>query len=356
MLVWFAACIPENSKGGIASSMRGLSNGLLLRGHRTKIVFSRSNYLIFTLRLGIKLLLCATNPPDWIIARSSDGAFCTVLVKLLRLKTRIALHNHGWEEIVTKHEEQLQGKIVLHPTTWKARAIRFPLLRMTLSLCSCCLSGTLSEVRWLKNHYPRLEKKMFYVPNGVSISKENFRIGSNVDPPFFLTVGGHTWKKNLEHAINVFKEVSVVMPRARLFMVGTGSINHSLADIIDGNKSIEVISEEDPLQMSKWYEKCPYFISCSRYEGGHSFAILEAMAHGCVVFASTIDSTRELITNNENGILIGNETSSDAMIVASVLENNELVAHIRHNAYKTALRNRLDRQVYRLDRILCSQL
>ena len=360
MNVWFAANIPKQSKGGIARSMRGLSEGLTQRGHCVKIFFSSrgnggDNYLVFAMKLGLRLLARLWDPPDWIIARSSDGFFCALLAKTFALKTRVALHNHGWEENVYEVEQRLPRSLISFPTTWKARMLRFPSLRLTLSLSDCCLSGTLSELRWLNSKYPQHRRKMRYVPNGVRAGPERTWAGQSGAPMHFLSVGGDTWKKNLGHVVAVFRELRKRAPAGRLFLIGTGS--NALNGVVlteDDRAAMTIVAEEEPQRMSQWYETCPYFISYARYEGGHSLAILEALSHGCVVFASAIPSTKEIVVNNHNAVLLsGVDVMEDAAVITGVLSNGAMIDRIRRHGLRTAQRNRLDRQIIRLEKVLC---
>jgi len=357
--IWFAANIGEGSNGGIARSMRQFAHGLQNRGHEVYIYFGTPgaagrNYLVFAARLGLRLLLHAGSAPEWIIARSSDGFVCALVAKALRLKTRVALHNHGWEEIATEVERRLPRSLVSYPTTWKAALVRLPLLRATLSLCSCCISGTLTEARWLAVRYPRYQTKVRYVPNGVAVSQDAARLEKSEPTPLFLAIGGLTWKKNLEHTLAVFEQVRLEVPGARLILVGADNAT-------DGNRFgaspwIEVVESEPPDRMPSWYETCPFLIASSRYEGGHSFAILEALSFGCVVFASMIPSTMEIIRDRVNGVLIsGCDVRQDAQVIRRVMGQKELMQSIRKYARRTALRNRWERQTARLEKALCTK-
>jgi glycosyltransferase involved in cell wall biosynthesis len=357
MDIWFAANIPSGSGGGVARSMQGLAEGLRKLGHRTVIVTNaprkEGGYLFFALKLAMRLFLNSFRPPDWIIARSTDGAGCALLVKALALKTRIAIHNHGWEEYAYELERRLPRRIVYPRTTWKARIVRFPLLSACLALCSCCMCGTVSEIRWLKKKYPRSIRKFYYIPNGVQAGEKGFWMDRCDIPMHFLAVGGLTWKKNLYHTIAVFEEIARHLPRPRLFLIGTGMEKNRLP--MQLHEDITVVSDVKPGEMFRWYTTCPYVISSSRYEGGHSFALLEAMSYACVVFASAIASSMEIIRNRHNGIVItGIDVQSDAAAVAAVLKEKELFAAMRHHAFSSAMRNRWERQVTRMERVLCT--
>jgi glycosyltransferase involved in cell wall biosynthesis len=361
--VWFAANIPKGSCGGVARSMRELSEGLRrVYGFRTEIVYGergriRGNYLFFACALCARLLMRAKDRPQWIIARSTDGIVCALVTKILKIKTKIALHNHGWEEIVYDIEKKLPRGLVNHPSTWKARAVRFPLLRACIFLCTRCLSGTVCETRWLANRYPLGRKKYAYLPNGVYVGREAFWEKQTLRETAFLAVGGATWKKNLENTTGIFKIVAEKLPDAKLVLVGTGMkigyYSHELKALQD---SYLIVPLENPDGMKQWYMHCPFFISSSRYEGGHSLAVLEALSFGCVVFAADIPSMREVIIDKSNGILIrGNSAKEDARIILDVLADKNLVARLRQNAFKTARRNTWDRQVKRLKTILCAK-
>jgi glycosyltransferase involved in cell wall biosynthesis len=355
MIVWFAADIHPGSGGGVARSMQGLAEGLCALGHRTVVVTNpsmrRGGYLKFSLSLAARLLLNLRNPPDWIVARSTDGAGCAFLAKLLSLKTRIAIHNHGWEEYAYELEKRLPRGTDFPRTTWKARLVRFPLLRACLSLCSCCMSGTLSEIRWLKEKYPRCRSKFRYAPNGVDIPGRPYWADGRDAPCNMLALGGSTWKKNLNHAVEVFEEILRYMPEFRLFLIGTGAEKDKMPLVL--GPEVTVVPKVLPGEMSRWYTTCPFLISCSRYEGGHSFALLEAMSYACVVISSAIPSSMEVVRNGHNGILItGVDAGSDARYIVELMQEKKHIVLMRQRAYSSAMRNRWERQAKRVERIL----
>jgi glycosyltransferase involved in cell wall biosynthesis len=358
MNIWFAANIPPEQSGGVARSMQGLAEGLQGLGHQTTVVTNRLNsggsYLIFALQLALRFLLTLNKPPDWIVARSTDGIVCALLIRVFSLKTRMAIHNHGWEEQVYEIEKRLPGSLVHPQTTWKARMIRFPLLRACLALSDACVCGTISEIRWLNKKYPRYHQKFRYVPNGVHILDSAFWSGREEVPLNILAIGGTTWKKNLNHTIAVFKKIIRYWPQSRLFIIGAGLHKNDLPYELP--KEISFVPEVKPDAMKRFYTTCPYLISSSRYEGGHSFAIVEAMSYGCVVFASEITSTVEILRDNYNGFLItGVSVSEDATIISTALKEKDRLIAIRHHAFCSARRNRWERQTKRLERILCSK-
>jgi glycosyltransferase involved in cell wall biosynthesis len=359
MRIWFAACIPESSCGGVVRSMRELASGLSRRGHECRIVDCGTvpeNYLHFAARLALLFALGITKRPDWIIGRSTDAVLCAVISRLLHLKTRVALHSHGWEEKAYDVEKRLPLAMISPKTTWKSRVLRFPLLRLTLACCDVCLCGTIEEARSLQSRYPRHSSKIVCIPNGVTVRDRQFWPWTPGAPIRFLSVGNMTWKKNMKHTVRIFQAVRKTIPSAELAIVGckpqdlvqmTGSVDKS---------GITAVSGEDPGRMADWYGTYPFFISSSLYEGGRSLAVLEAMSFGCVVFVSPIPSSMEFVKDRHNGIHLRSlSAEEDAAIVVTAVRSPALCTAVGRRAFLFASRHSWDRQAGRMEKVLCSK-
>ena len=173
-------------------------------------------------------------------------------------------------------------------------------------------------------------------------------------PPSFLIVGGFTWKKNVEYGISLFRAVLTAIPEARLFIVGTRYISPAKQKLIDSlGDAVYVVEREHPKKMFRWYRTCPFLIATSRYEGGHSLAILEAQNHGMVVFTTAIPSTREIVRDNENGILLsGGTLEADSARIIETCRNTNVCASIGFAAWQSAKEQEWERQAQRLIKIL----
>ncbi|MBN1129190.1 MAG: glycosyltransferase [Chitinispirillaceae bacterium] len=356
-IVWFAAAIPAGSRGGVMRLMTGLADGLRKKNYAPELIFCAKDpgpagYLWFSLRLALKLALQLHNPPRWIIARSTDAFFSCVLRKLLPVKTRIILHNHGWEEQVYEVQKGIPALEVAHPVSWKARLLRFPLLRATLAMADYCLCGTIADMRWIRDRYSWSTKKLRYVPNGVTEQPVRLRTEQAEWSPDFLYVGTLTWRKNIRYAFLLFRLVSVSFPRARLYLVGTGAMP-ALGLTEEEKDRVFIESSVAMEEMRQWYERCPFFIHTARYEGGHSLALLEAMSYGAVPFVSPIPSNREIVVPGRNGVVLdGADVQKDAATVIAVMADKDLLARLSRGAWRTAMRNRWERQVLRMERVL----
>jgi glycosyltransferase involved in cell wall biosynthesis len=357
MKIWFAAAIPPDSFGGVARSIRSLSEYLKMNGHKTKIIYAHhpltKNYLVFSFKVAILQLLHCFSPPDWIIARSSDGLGAAIVARLFRMRTKIALHNHGWEEKAYSIEATLPRHIVTNPTSIKAHLLRFPLLRLTMYLSNVCISGTIDETRWLKKGFPSRQEKLTTIPNGVTPPPTPYWPSQQKIPLFFLTIGAFTWKKNLEYALLLFSEIYQLLPSAHLFCVGTDSTQSTAHIDKNAVQAITFINKESPDRIMRWYEECPFLLSTSRYEGGRPFTLLEAQSRGMVVCSVSIPSSRELITHNKSGILVnGMSAGQDANTIVKIISDEAAVRDIGIHAWKKACRNRWERQILRLNKVL----
>jgi glycosyltransferase involved in cell wall biosynthesis len=361
MRIWFAAAQQRDTLGGVYRSVFSLAETLKKQGHEVTIFWcrreGRRQTFFFSLQLLLRLFLSFFWRPHWIIARSSDGLFCALVSRIgLAGRTRVALHSHGWEEKVYEIEKRLPQSILSNPTTWKARMVRFPLLRATLAFANCCICGTIEEARYVAARYPRHAHKVRVVANGVEEMQAAFWPSQKERPPSFLIVGGFTWKKNVEYGIELFHAVLAAVPEARLFIVGTRHIPPSKQKMIDSlGDAVYVVEREHPKKMFRWYETCPFLISTSRYEGGRSLAILEAQNRGAVVFASAIPSSKEIIRDGINGYLLsGCSIERDSACIIDTCRDGGRCITVGNAAWRSAGRQAWNRQAKRLVRVLAA--
>lgn len=348
MKIWIAASIPEHSYGGVNRSMVMIGDGLKKLGHKITLYYDNSNnYLTFAFRLALRLIF-TSDKPGWIIARSTDAVFCSLVSRLLNFKTRTILHSHGWEEKAFEIEQSLGLQQISNPTTWKSLFIRFPLLRLNLRLSSFCICGTLEEGKWIEKKYKNTRKKIKIIPNGIFVKNSPVWPKKNYYPPRFLIIGGSTWKKNIQYGLLVFNEIHCDIPEASLLVIGR--MNEGLLSI---GQSVQNIVTVHPDEMNQYYESHPFLLFTSLYEGGHAFTILEAQANGMIVFATRIPSTAEIVSHGKTGyFLSGNDPLSDAKLIKSVISDPEMIKQVGTSAFNGACRHRIDRQIKRFDLLL----
>jgi glycosyltransferase involved in cell wall biosynthesis len=140
------------------------------------------------------------------------------------------------------------------------------------------------------------------------------------------------------------------MHDAELFIVGTGSSTMEFGESC-GIRGVPFAKWDE---MDAWYSSCPYLVATSRFEGGHSLAVLEAMSYGAIVFVSPIASNTEVVKNGKNGCVLSCvDPAADAALICGVAEQKKTFDYLREKAFLTAMNNKWDRQAARLERVLC---
>lgn len=350
--IWFVTNIPKSSIGGVARSVNTYSSYLEEKGYNVTIFFnktSRQNYIYFSFSIlltYIKFFL--RKRPQWIIARSTDAFFTLIFIRLFNLKTKVIIWNHGWEPLVYKLEQRLRKEDIDNPTTIKAKLFRFPMLATSAKLCNYLISGTINETRYLKEKFKKNRDKFIYLPNAIILTEISKKTTSNHT---FITVANINWKKNLDHTISLFQELKKEKPDIKLICLGTGLTELEFKRRYGNIKDIQNLTSVDPNSIKDLYKTSDFLISSSRYEGGISFAILEAINYGVIIFSSAIDSSRELIKNNKNGLIIsGTNIQRDLEIIKETISKDN--TKIRDKAFNSIKKYSLDRLGQRLEKLL----
>ncbi|HOY09595.1 MAG TPA: glycosyltransferase family 4 protein [Candidatus Omnitrophota bacterium] len=129
----------------------------------------------------------------------------------------------------------------------------------------------------------------------------------------FLYTGRLVEGKGLEDIIAVWPDILSMHPGAKLILVGSGkcggtgyrkdSVEEKLKKNVSDKRLPNVFFAGDQEHPELYYQIADIFIFLSRSEGV-SNVLLEAMASGLCIVASDIGGNRELITHNQDGILV----------------------------------------------------
>ena len=155
-----------------------------------------------------------------------------------------------------------------------------------------------SDLKRFEYRYPKQKNKFLLRPNWVDILKsENISI-RKVNK--ILTVGRIVQQKNFSFLISEFSNTK---EKFSIDIVGEGPQKETLEKLaLQRNVQINFLGRVNHSELLSLYKEYKFFISTSYYEGNPK-TLLEAMAAGCVVFASDISNHRELITNSNDGFL-----------------------------------------------------
>lgn len=186
-------------------------------------------------------------------------------------------------------------------------------------------------------------KDFAFLNTKFSISKKNIVIRPNwvqrVNIPNkdrfenrILCVGRLCYQKNFEYIIKEFKNTENILT---LDFVGSGEEITTLKESAKTNHvSVNFLDQMSHSALMNLYPKYKFYITSSLFEG-HPKSLLEALSSGCVVFASDIISHREIIEDNETGIIFQLKDNSLSEVFMKVKENYDLINKISKNAERS---------------------
>lgn len=174
------------------------------------------------------------------------------------------------------------------------------------------------------------ERHLFTVYNGVKIRPFYKR---NYEKIRFMYAGRLTETKGIFALLNAIKIVKETYPEILVDVYGTGRHEEQVKEFLkEQNLEQNCVLRGFCDNMEEAYRNHEVVISPSKTESC-SFTILEAMNHSCVVMASDVDGTRELIYHRISGLL---HPFGDAEILAKqmkeVLEQPEVLEMFAKNA------------------------
>lgn len=147
------------------------------------------------------------------------------------------------------------------------------------------------------------------VPNGI-----DFRRFQN-KPPYpelrdgmcnILFVGRLEYRKGLGYLLRAFQQLKQQFPQLRLIIVGDGPLRRWYGNFIARKQLDDVVMAGyvPAAELPRYYASCDVF--CSPATGDESFGIvlLEAMASGRPIVATSIDGFRAVVSHGREGLLV----------------------------------------------------
>lgn len=190
-------------------------------------------------------------------------------------------------------------------------------LRFSLNLIGPCLDAVIavSEAAGAELKKQFRPEKIHVIYNGVNSAffnpelENKFRKGN----PQFLFVGNLYAHKNVEEILFALKRLTKEYPKAHLQIIGNGILYERLKSIIAKlrlENNVELVGRVSSLDLPYYYASCDVYVTASRWEL-FGLPLLEAMACGKPVVASSIPSHMELLTQSNAGetYTLGNVSS-----------------------------------------------
>ena len=135
----------------------------------------------------------------------------------------------------------------------------------------------------------------------------------------FLFVGRIVRDKGIDELCEAFDRLSKEYPQTRLLLVGwreddLDPVSDKTQDLIDSNPSINYVGEIWDDDLLAYYAAADCFVLPS-YREGFPNTVLEAGAMGLPSIVTDINGSREIIVENENGMIVP-PRDADALFVA----------------------------------------
>jgi glycosyltransferase involved in cell wall biosynthesis len=138
---------------------------------------------------------------------------------------------------------------------------------------------------------------------------------SLADDTIFLWVGRLNQNKDPLTVVNAFEKYLAYNPESKLFMIyQTEELLSAIKRKLEENNllknSIILKGKADHSQLEHWFNAADFYISASHKEGS-GYALIEAMACGCIPVVTSIPSFKKITDNGKFGFLFepGNEES-----------------------------------------------
>ena len=173
-----------------------------------------------------------------------------------------------------------------------------------------------------------INKKVYYIPNGVNIPDFNRVKVQKFKRLTLLFVGRLHPQKNLETLIQAVAILTKDSPDIQLLIVGDGNQKSQLKKLVQTlhlQNHVKLLGQKTGLDLIRFYKSSNIFILPSIYEG-QPLTLLEAWAAKLPVIVSKTGDCQSLVRNGKNGYLINHPDDSQeiASVIFKVFKNHNL--------------------------------
>jgi len=190
--------------------------------------------------------------------------------------------------------------------------------------------------------FPKMRTKSGYIHNAIDLSEfavhETRTKGGS--PQTILCIASHNKKKALDVLLRAFSEVKERHPGLRLLLAGDGPLRPELEELartLHVDSEVKFLGQQGREEIGKLLRECDLFVLPSRSEP-FGIVIIEALACGKPVVASSVGGIVEIIRNGENGLLVPpDDPGALAEAINTVLSNPGLGSKMGTNGRATVV-------------------
>jgi len=148
------------------------------------------------------------------------------------------------------------------------------------------------------------------IPNGVDVKyfskRSKFPKEFNDGKLNILFQGRMEKRKGFPHLLKAYSHVKWEYPNCRLLVVGPGNIDRESAQVISerGLKDVHFVGFVSDEELPKYYQMADIYCSPATGDESQGIVLLQSMAAGTPILASSIPGYRTVIDDNQDGLLI----------------------------------------------------
>ena len=199
--------------------------------------------------------------------------------------------------------------------------------------------------------FPR--NSIIVIPN--FILSRFFDVKPNYESRIIGYVGRLHYEKGVDILIRAFALIKGFDNNAKLLIVGDGPLRGyilELAKRLRIEDSVEVTGSVPNTKVPEYLAKMSIFVLPSRYEGLPN-ALLQAMAAGLPIVATSVGSVSDIIINGRNGLLVSPEDVNElAKAIKLLMDNRELAMKLALQARKDAKRYTVTKIIHCYEKVL----
>ncbi len=178
-------------------------------------------------------------------------------------------------------------------------------------------------------------------PNCIKINSQATPDGISADRDMnkLLFLGRICKDKGIDELVEALDELAVDHPGIKLYIGGIFEEEEYRKVIEARQERISYLGWVTGKEKEKYLKDCGIFVLPTYYEG-FPVSVLEAMAGGCVVVASRVGGIPDIITDEENGLLISpKDSNSLKRAVERVMGDKEFAERLRVSAFDKVVNN-----------------
>jgi glycosyltransferase involved in cell wall biosynthesis len=267
--------------------------------------------------------IISVEQPDLIQANSGDTLKYAVFSKLLfRWKTPVIFRNASTISLYIKNSIS---------KVWNSFLLKFT---------SHVISVSEFSKRDFINLFPSVVQKINVVPIGIIIPHSIEKEVGSFGEPFFLHIGGFSFEKNHRGLIQIFQQLKLKLPGAKLGLIGDGLLKPEIESAVaEGNLQDSIIFFGYHLNPLKFLPHAHCFLLPSIIEGMPA-VILESFVCRVPVVAYDVGGVPEIVIPGATGWLVKNgDQKGFVEAVLEVLENKQKVSQYSRNAFELVNEN-----------------